>query len=134
MNVISTYQTMKRIWAATWIALILFATTAEAEYSDWSEKEKSQYEIFALLQVIDTAQTLSLIRCQQQVVCGAVEQNPILGPTPNRKDLFALKIIGNYAIYKLLDVSDNRSSPLKFLNGITSLVVLHNGIIIQTKF
>ena len=127
---------MKRIWAAIWIGLILFATTAEAEYSDWSEKEKSQYETFVFLQAIDTAQTFKLIQCQrQQFVCGGVtERNPILGSTPSKKNLLALKIIGNYAIYKLLDISDNRLFKLKILNGAFSLVVIHNGIIIQTRF
>ena len=125
---------MKRIWAAIWVGLILFATTAEAEYSDWSEKEKSQYETLVFLQVIDTAQTFSLIQCQRQPICGVAERNPILGLTPNKKDLLALKIIGNYAIYKLLDVSDNRSFKLRILNGVFSLVVVHNGILIQTRF
>ena len=125
---------MKMIWAATCVVLLLFSPTAEAEYSDWSEREQSQYEMFGILQVIDTIQTNRLIRCQQQLVCGAVEQNPILGPTPSRKDLFALKIISNYVIYKLLDVSDDRSSPLKFLNGAMTLVVVNNGIIIYREF
>jgi hypothetical protein len=125
---------MKMIWAATCVVLLLFSPTAESEYSDWSEREQSQYKMFGILQVIDTIQTNRLIRCQQQLVCGLVEGNPIIGPTPSRKDLFALKIIGNYVIYKLLDVSDDRSSSLKFLNGTTSLAVLHNEIVIYREF
>ena len=116
---------------------LLASGPAAAEWEDWSDKNKAQYKTFLALQLIDTTQTWSAINCQKHTTCSIVELNPILGSHPSKGELVALKLIGNYAIYKLLDkrLDDNgRERNLRILNGAFTVVVMHNGIQLVKQF
>ena len=117
--------------------LLLASGPAAAEWEDWSDKNKAQYKTFLALQLIDTSQTWSAINCQKHTTCSIVELNPILGSHPSKGELIALKIVGNYALYKLLDkrLDDNgRERNLRILNGAFTVVVMHNGIQLVKQF
>ena len=119
-------------------ALFLSAAgSCNAAYEDWSDENKAQYKTFLALQLIDTTQTWSAINCQKHTACTIEELNPILGSHPSKGELIALKIVGNYALYKLLDkrLDDNgRERNLRILNGAFTVVVMHNGIQLTKHF
>ena len=117
--------------------LLLASGPAAAEWEDWSDKNKAQYKTFLALQLIDTTQTWSAINCQKHTACTIEELNPILGSHPSKGELIALKIVGNYALYKLLDkrLDDNgRKRNLRILNGALTVVVMNNGIHLVKQF
>ena len=106
-----------------------------AAYSDWSEKEQKQYRLFLALQVVDTAQTLRMVNCQKHISCDLYERNPLLGTHPSAEKVIAVKIIGNVVLYKLLDRPDHRrSTTLRWMNGMGTIVVVSNGIQWQKQF
>jgi len=116
------------------VILLSVAGSCNADYKDWSEKEKQQYKVYIALQVVDTAQTIHTINCQKSIRCPFYELNPILGSHPRKADLLALKVIGNFIIYKILDKSTKRSKSLRILNIVGTIVVTHNGIQLQRRF
>ena len=109
-----------------------------SEWKDWSDENKAQYKTFIALQLIDTTQTWSAINCQKHTYCTIVELNPILGSHPSKGKLVAVKLLGNYAIYKLLDNPRSneagRVKSLRILNGFFTVVVMHNGIQLTKHF
>ena len=119
------------------VALSFFPNEIQAEYKDWSDKSKAQYKTFITLQLIDTTQTWAAIDCQKHTACSLHEQNPILGSHPSKAELIALKLLGNYALYKVLDKrldDDRRERSLRILNGTTTVVVMNNGIQLVKQF
>ena len=109
--------------------------SAQAAYSDWSEKEQRQFQTFATLQIIDTAQTIRLINCQKHTSCNMVELNPLYRERPSLGRLLGLKLTANFLIYKALDrPTTNRSRALKWINGVTTITVVNNGIQIRREF
>ena len=120
---------------------ILFLSAAgscDAAYEDWSDKNKTQYKTFLALQVIDTNQTWRAINCQKHTACSIEELNPILGSHPSKGELLALKLVGNYVVYKLLDSPRSndagREQSLRILNGVFTVVVMNNGIQLRKSF
>ena len=106
-----------------------------ATYSDWSEKEQKQYRLFLALQVVDTVQTLRMVSCQKHTSCDLQELNPIMGTHPSANKLLAVKILGNVLLYKLLDRPNaHRSTTLKWMNGMGTIVVVNNGIHWRKEF
>ena len=120
------------------LILVLTAGSCDsvpAAYSDWSEKEQQQYRTFATLQIIDTAQTARLINCQKHTSCSMVELNPLYGDRPSLGRLLGLKLVSNFVMYKALDHENiDRSRALKWLNGVTTIAVVNNGIQIRREF
>ena len=118
----------------------LFLSAAEfsyAEYEDWSDENKAQYKTFLTLQLIDTTQTWQAINCQKHTACSIEELNPILGSHPSKGELLALKLAGNYFLYKVLDKklnNDGREKHLRVLNGVFTVVVMSNGIQLTKQF
>ena len=119
-------------------ALFLSAAgSCDAAYEDWSDKSKEQYKTFLILQSIDTTQTWSAINCQKHTYCTIEELNPILGSHPSKGELLALKLAGNYFLYKVLDKklnNDGREKHLRILNGVFTVVVMNNGIQLVKQF
>jgi hypothetical protein len=106
-----------------------------AAYSDWSEKEQKQYRFFVALQVVDTAQTLRMVSCQQHDYCNLRERNPLLGERPSAEKVIAFKLIGNVVLYKLLDSPRaDTSRALKWMNRMGTIVVVSNGIQWRKQF
>jgi hypothetical protein len=120
------------------ICLVIFTlgySDANAEYKDWSEKEQRQYQTFISLQLIDTAQTLRMVNCQKHTSCDLRELNPIMGTHPSTEKVIAVKILGNVLLYKLLDRPNaHRSTTLKWMNGMGTIVVVNNGIHWRKEF
>ena len=119
------------------VLLVLFfiaPTFSEAAYKDWSKKEQQLFKTHLTLQAIDTTQTWKMIECQKYTACNLIEKNPLLGNHPRKGDLLVLKIIGNYILYKLLDISPHRERSLKFLNGVGVVVVINNGLYYEKRF
>jgi len=117
--------------------LLLASGSAAAEWEDWSDKSKEQYKTFLILQSIDTTQTWSAINCQKHTYCTIEELNPILGSHPSKGELLALKLAGNYFLYKVLDKklnNDGREKHLRVLNGVFTVVVMSNGIQLTKQF
>jgi len=119
-------------------ALFLSAAgSCDAAYEDWSNENKAQYKTFIALQLIDTTQTWSAINCQKHTACSIEELNPILGSHPSKGELLALKLAGNYFLYKVLDKklnNDGREKHLRVLNGVFTVVVMSNGIQLTKQF
>jgi hypothetical protein len=119
-------------------ALFLSAAgSCNAAYEDWSDENKAQYKTFLTLQLIDTTQTWSAINCQKHTYCMIEELNPILGSHPSKGELVAVKLLGNYALYKVLDKkldNNGRSQSLKIMNGVFTVVVMSNGIQLVKHF
>jgi len=119
---------------------ILFLSAAgscDAAYKDWSDENKERYKTFLALQLIDTAETWTAINCQKHTACSIEELNPILGSHPSKSELIALKLVGNYALYKVLDKrldDDGRKRNLRILNGVFTVVVMNNGIQLVKQF
>jgi hypothetical protein len=116
------------------VILLSIAGSCDADYKDWSEKEKKQYNTYIALQVMDTAQTIYLINCQKSTQCPFRELNPILGSHPRKAEVIALKAIGNFIIFKVLDKAAKRSRNIMVLNIVSSIVVTHNGIQLRRRF
>ena len=117
--------------------LLSAAGSCDAAYEDWSDENKAQYKTFLTLQLIDTSQTWSAINCQKHTSCSIVELNPILGSHPSKGELLALKLAGNYFLYKVLDKklnNDGREKHLRVLNGVFTVVVMSNGIQLTKQF
>jgi hypothetical protein len=118
----------------------LFLSAAEfsyAEYEDWSDENKAQYKTFLTLQLIDTTQTWQAINCQKHTACSIEELNPILGSHPSKGKLIGVKLLGNYALYKILDKkldNNERSQSLRIMNGLFTVVVMNNGIQLVKHF
>jgi hypothetical protein len=119
-------------------ALFLSAAgSCDAAYEDWSNENKAQYKTFIALQLIDTTQTWSAINCQKHTACSIEELNPILGSHPSKGELVAVKLLGNYALYKILDNrldDDGRKRNLRIMNGLFTVVVMNNGIQLVKHF
>ena len=119
-------------------ALFLSAAgSCDAAYQDWSDENKERYKSFLTLQLIDTTQTWTAINCQKHTACSIKELNPILGSHPSKGELIALKLVGNYALYKVLDKrldDDGRKRNLRILNGVFTVVVMNNGIQLVKQF
>ena len=118
------------------LAVLFFISPSfsEAAHKDWSEKEQQLFKTHLILQAIDTTQTWRMIECQKYTACNLIEKNPLLGNHPSKENLLALKIIGNYILYKLLDISPHRERSLKFLNGVGVVVVINNGLYYEKRF
>ncbi len=119
------------------VALSFFPNEIQADYKDWSDENKAQYKTFLTLQLIDTAETWTAINCQKHTLCSIKELNPILGSHPSKGELIALKLIGNYGLYKLIDKrldDDERKRSLRILNGVFTVVVMNNGIQLVKQF
>ena len=117
------------------VILLSAAGSCDADYKDWSEKEKKQYNTYIALQVMDTAQTIYMVDCQKRIQCSFRELNPILGSRPSIVDVIAIKAIGNFIIFKALDKAvGSRSRNIMVLNILSSIVVTHNGIQLRRRF
>tara|TARA_R110002167_G_scaffold33497_4_gene107628 strand:- start:12 stop:275 length:264 start_codon:yes stop_codon:yes gene_type:complete len=87
------------------------------------------------MQLIDTAQTYKVIKCTPE--CGLAEGNPIFGSKPSVGKLLLIKAAGNALVYNMLgrDLSEkDRGRALNIMNTGTTLVVLHNQILISKSF
>ena len=119
-------------------ALFLSAAgSCDAAYKDWSDENKAQYYTFLTLQLIDTSQTWQAINCQKHTACSIEELNPILGSHPSKGKLIGVKLLGNYALYKILDKkldNNERSQSLRIMNGLFTVVVMNNGIQLVKHF
>ncbi len=121
------------------LATILLAAGScemlQAKPSDWSEKERQLWRSYLVMSTIDTVQTFNLIECQANRTCNAHEANPILGPTPSKGDVLALKIIGNSIIYTMLESAPaDREFALKLMNAMQAVVITNNGLYIYKRF
>ena len=121
------------------LATILLAAGScemlQAKPSDWSEKERQLWRSYLVMSTIDTVQTFNLIECQANRTCNAHEANPILGPTPSKGDVLALKVIGNSIIYTMLDNAPaDREFALKLMNAMQAVVITNNGLYIYKRF
>ena len=117
------------------ILLISAAGSCHAVPRDWDEQERKLYHSYIALSIIDTHQTFKMIQCQRRPHCPIVEKNPLIGETPTKGKVMAVKLVGNALIYKLLDRDDvDRKKALRWLNGVQGFVVVHNGIYWERKF
>ena len=121
------------------LAIILLAAGSceilQAKPSDWSEKERQLWRSYIVMSSIDTIQTFNLIECQANRTCNAHEANPILGPTPSKGDVLALKVIGNSIIYMMLDnAPKDRKFALNLMNAMQAVVITNNGLYIYKRF
>jgi len=108
-----------------YLILLLLSLSLEARFEDWTQKEQDLFKNFIALNVIDTHITHRSIRDY-----GAVEVNPIIGKTPSAERLIMHKAITTAVLYKLLDRDiHTRERDLKVMNGVLTLVVLHNGYV-----
>jgi len=123
---------------AKWILIALAISAAGscgAKPSEWTEQERKLYHSYIALSVIDTMQTFQMVECQQRPHCPLIERNPLIGETPTKGKVLAVKLVGNAIIYKMLDRDDvKRKKALRWLNGVQGFVVLHNGIYWERKF
>tara|TARA_B100000287_G_C20168341_1_gene597165 strand:- start:156 stop:539 length:384 start_codon:yes stop_codon:yes gene_type:complete len=125
-------------WLITAFLIISAAGSCDslqAKPSEWTKKERQLWHTYLTLSVVDTVQTFELIECQKHTWCDAYEMNPIIGSTPSKGKVVAVKLIGNSIIYKMLDnMEDDREFALKLMTGMQGMVVLHNGIYIYKRF
>jgi hypothetical protein len=115
--------------------LILFATGCAntVPYAEWTPKEKTLYKYYLALQVIDTAQTGSVINCQRNNDrCTLSEANPVYGKRPSMEKLIGMKIGLNALLYVALGrEKTNRVTTLKILNTTMTIVVGHNQLLLN---
>lgn len=85
------------------IVLILFSSSASAEYRDWDQERKNIFLAYNIISTIDLLQTTSALNDP----CNCYkEANPLLGSYPSDETLIAVTLLGNYAMYKWLDQSN----------------------------
>jgi hypothetical protein len=87
------------------------------------------------MQLIDSAQTYKAIKCSPE--CGIMESNPIYGSKPSVEKLILIKAATNALAYTLLgrDLSEkDRGKALNIMNTGTTLLILHNQIVISKAF
>ena len=118
------------------IIIVLLSTgCATNTYSTWTESEQNKYKYYLSMQLIDTAQTYKVIKCTPE--CGLMEANPLYGSKPSVGKLLLVKAATNALVYNVLgrDLSEkDRGRALNIMNTGTTLVVLHNQILISKSF
>ena len=112
-----------------------------AEFSDWSDSNKTLYKTYLSLQVMDTMQTMDMIHCQQiDPNCRLKEANPFLNPEPTTADLLIMKGLLNYGAYRILDnrLNDKQRKIAITLMVLTSIATVHgnheNGLSFKIRF
>ena len=118
------------------IIIVLLSTgCATNTYSTWTESEQNKYKYYLSMQLLDTAQTYKVIKCTPE--CGLMEANPLYGSKPSVGKLLLVKAATNALVYNVLgrDLSEkDRGRALNIMNTGTTLVVLHNQILISKSF
>ena len=124
-------------WLLTFLLIVsVVSSNAVALPADaWEDNEKKLWRSYIALSALDTYQTFRMIDCQKKAHCPLIEKNPILGKTPHKMDVLALKVVGNVIIYELLDnTPDDRLKALKWITSVQGLVITHNGIYYHKRF
>ena len=118
------------------IIIVLLSTgCATNTYSTWTESEQNKYKYYLSMQLLDTAQTYKVIKCTPE--CGLMEANPLYASKPSVGKLLLVKAATNALVYNVLgrDLSEkDRGRALNIMNTGTTLVVLHNQILISKSF
>ena len=125
-------------WLLTFLlitAAVVSSNAVALPADDWEDDEKKLWRSYLTLSAIDTYQTFRMINCQKKPHCPLIEKNPILGETPHKMDVVAIKLVGNVIIYELLDnTPDDRLKALKWITSVQGLVITHNGIYYHKRF
>ena len=115
--------------------LVLFTTGCAntVPYDDWTPKERTLYKYYLALQVIDTAQTGSVINCQRNNDrCTLGEANPVYGKRPSMEKLIGMKIGLNALFFVVLGKEKiDRARTLKILNTTMTVVIGHNQLLLN---
>ena len=110
--------------------LLLFSTTANASFEDWTKQDQRLYESYITFQAMDLLQAFAMIECQDlNPHCNYTEKNPLLGSHPKKAEVVMFKLATNFMIYNMLDrrmKSNNRRGTLIILNIVSIVPVIHN--------
>tara|TARA_B100000809_G_scaffold255897_1_gene295088 strand:+ start:63 stop:470 length:408 start_codon:yes stop_codon:yes gene_type:complete len=113
--------------------LLLFSTSAFADFKDWTKQDQRLYKSFATLQTMDLIQTYSMIECQKtNPQCPYWEVNPLVGTHPSKAQVTIVKLGLNIVVYNLLDKKlrkHEKRGTLIALNVISLVPVIHNNYI-----
>ena len=110
--------------------LLLFSTTANASFEDWTKQDQRLYESYITFQAIDLLQAFAMIECQDlNPYCPYTEKNPLIGTHPKKAEVVMFKLATNFLIYNMLDKrirGKERRGTLITLNVISIFPVIHN--------
>ena len=110
--------------------LLLFSTTANASFEDWTKQDQRLYESYITLQAMDLLQAFAMIECQDlNPYCPYTEKNPLMGTHPKKAEVVLFKLGMNFMMYNMLDKrikGRERRGTLIALNAISLFPVIHN--------
>lgn len=109
------------------LLLLIPSVYLQAEWDDWHPENKQLYKNFVALNMIDVYQTNYYLNNYSTTT----EMNPIFGDRPSTEKLIAMKVLGLYGTYLLLDgeTRQKKRRTLKTVNYFYMGVVIHNGYI-----
>jgi hypothetical protein len=119
-----------------WVLLffsLFFSSTASAEFrhfSEWNDKEKTEYLLYTGLAYIDYSQTSWAMK--QKTPNGMsmfMEKNPIYGKNPSNDKIILGQLIGISIYYYYIGANDDRFSyhfARGILMGSKIVAVVHN--------
>ena len=110
--------------------LLLFSTTAQASFEDWTKQDQRLYKSFITFQAIDLIQAFNMIECQERDPnCRYWERNPLIGSHPKKAEVAIFKLATNFMIYNMLDKrmkNNKRRGTLIILNIVSIVPVISN--------
>ena len=113
------------------ILLLLFSSTAYADFKDWTQQNQRLYLSAVTLHAMDALQTFAMIECQEtNPHCPYYEKNPLLGTHPSKGRVVLSMGIAQLLNYRMLDSdrlnSRQRRNLLIFNNALAVYPVINN--------
>ena len=113
------------------ILLLLFSSTAYADFKDWTQQNQRLYLSAVTLHAMDALQTFAMIECQEtNPHCPYYEKNPLLGTHPSKGQVVLTMGIAQVLYFRMLNkdtmTSKQRRTLLIFNNALAIYPVINN--------